>query len=142
MHLDVTAVGPAERLQRLAESRSVPLSLRIVRAPHKYRDLPYRPVLLRARRERPYSYRAAEKRDEAAALHSITSSARASKVMSARRASIRFFTSGAIGRASIAFKSFAKSEICAFSAASFRARRLASSQLDLYRPHPQGRQTR
>src|SRR5262249_18499599 len=34
---DVTAVNPAERLQRLAESRGVPLSLRIVRAPHPYR---------------------------------------------------------------------------------------------------------
>src|SRR5262245_46898498 len=37
-------------------------------------------LLLRARRERPCSGRAAEQRDERAALHSITSSARASSV--------------------------------------------------------------
>src|SRR5262249_3510586 len=38
------------------------------------------PRLLRARRERPGGCRAAEQRDERAALHSITSSARASSV--------------------------------------------------------------
>src|SRR5262245_61315498 len=38
------------------------------------------PRLLRARRERPRSSRAAEQRDEFAALHSITSSARAMSV--------------------------------------------------------------
>ena len=37
-------------------------------------------ALLRARRERPSDRRAAEKRDELAPLHSITSSARASSV--------------------------------------------------------------
>ena len=36
--------------------------------------------LLRARRERPRRRRAAEQRDELAAVHSITSSARASSV--------------------------------------------------------------
>src|SRR5262249_61737633 len=36
------------------------------------------PRLLRARRERPHSHRAAEQRDELEPLHSITSSARAS----------------------------------------------------------------
>src|SRR6516225_2859011 len=36
--------------------------------------------LLRARRERPRGRRAAEQRDELAPLHSITSSARASKI--------------------------------------------------------------
>src|SRR5262249_10107149 len=68
MHLDVTTVGPPERLKRLAESRRVPLSLRIVRAPHPYRDLPFRPVLLRARRERPRSC-AAEECDEVTPSH-------------------------------------------------------------------------
>src|SRR5262249_40438560 len=79
MHLDVTTVGPAERLKRLAESRRVPLSLRIVRAPHPYRDLPFRPVLLRARRERPCCSHAAEQRDELPSfqlieLHSVPAS--------------------------------------------------------------------
>src|SRR5262249_21566426 len=64
MHVDVTTVGPAERLKRLAESRGVPLSLRIVRAPHPYRDLPFRPVLLRVRSERPRSCSATDKGDE------------------------------------------------------------------------------
>src|SRR5262249_45995428 len=68
MHLDVTTVGPAERLKRLAESRGVPLALRIVRAPHPYRDLPFRPVLLRARRERPRRG-APEEGDELAPFH-------------------------------------------------------------------------
>jgi hypothetical protein len=41
-------------------------------------------LLLRARRERPRSRRAAEERDELAALHSITSSARSSREVDRR----------------------------------------------------------
>src|SRR5262249_49134950 len=48
------------------------------RAEHPYRWQPCR--LLRPRRERPCTRRAAEQRDERAASHSITSSARASSV--------------------------------------------------------------
>src|SRR5262249_17849754 len=44
--------------------------------------------LLRARRERPRSSSAAEKRDEVAALHSITLSARASSIAGTSRPSI------------------------------------------------------
>src|SRR5262249_30078126 len=46
-------------------------------------------LLLRAGRERPRRRRAAEQRDELAALHSITSSARASKVGGISRPSAR-----------------------------------------------------
>ena len=53
--------------------------LRIVRGRvHEHADARHPFRLLRARRERPRSRRAAEQRDELAALHSITSSARAS----------------------------------------------------------------
>ena len=47
---------------------------------HEHADAPHPLALLRARRERPRSRRAAEQRDELAPLHSITSSARASSV--------------------------------------------------------------
>src|SRR6266567_8216540 len=45
---------------------------------HEHADAPHSLGLLRARRERPCNGRAAEQRDELAAPHSITSSARAS----------------------------------------------------------------
>src|SRR5262249_11663198 len=63
--------------------------------------------LLRARRERPRSRRAAEQRDELAALHSITSSASASSLSGTVRSSMRAvcalitssnFDAGATGR--------------------------------------------
>src|SRR5262249_45795236 len=47
---------------------------------HQHADPPHPLGLLRARRERPRRCRAAEQRDELAALHSITSSARASRI--------------------------------------------------------------
>src|SRR5258708_20269340 len=76
---DVAAIGPAELAERIEERRGVGLTfsigLRVVR--HQHADPPR---LLRARRERPGRRRAAEKRDEIAAPHSITSSARASKI--------------------------------------------------------------
>src|SRR5262245_36397183 len=57
------------------------LSFRIVRGGvHEHADAPHPLALLCAPRERPRRCRAAEKRDELAALHSITSSARASTV--------------------------------------------------------------
>src|SRR5262245_23664930 len=58
------------------------LSFRIVHSyVHKHPDPPHPLALLRPRRERPRSRRAAEQRDEAAAPHySSTSSARASSV--------------------------------------------------------------
>src|SRR5262249_57533757 len=49
-------------------------------AVHKHADPPHPLGLLRARRERPRGRRATEQRDELAALHSITSSARAINV--------------------------------------------------------------
>src|SRR5215510_2680332 len=67
------------------ESREARLTFRIIGGEiHEHADAPHRAGLLRARRERPRSRRAAEQRDELAALdlraHSITSSARASSV--------------------------------------------------------------
>src|SRR5262249_35747111 len=47
---------------------------------NEHADAPERGLLLRPRRERPRHRRAAEQRDELTALHSITSSARASSV--------------------------------------------------------------
>jgi hypothetical protein len=77
---EVTAVGPAQSLQSLAERGQVPMTFRIIRTPHQHRDLPHPLALLRARRERPRGDRAAEQRDELAAPYSITSSARASSM--------------------------------------------------------------
>src|SRR5215471_2806107 len=73
---DFLALYPPELLEFLPESRDVclcfPVALRIA---HQ-RSYPPHPVsLLRARRERPRGRRAAQQRDELAALHSITSSA-------------------------------------------------------------------
>jgi hypothetical protein len=56
---------------------------------HEHADAPRPLALLRPRPARPRSRRAPEKRDELAALHSITSSARASKVAGTVRPSIR-----------------------------------------------------
>jgi len=56
-------------------------SFRIVRhSGHECPDAPHARALLRPRRERPCGCSAADERDELAALHSITSSARASSV--------------------------------------------------------------
>ena len=66
--------------QRLGDRQDAPLRCRIVcREGHEHADAPHPLALLRARRERPCR-RAAEKRDEGAAPHSITSSAVASSV--------------------------------------------------------------
>src|SRR5262249_49208908 len=71
---------PPKFLQPLAQGRNACLSVRIVRTEPYYGDAPHSLALLRARRERPRGRRAAEQRDKIAALHSITSSARASSV--------------------------------------------------------------
>src|SRR5215475_13672525 len=77
----VAAVEPAQLREPLEERRYAGLKLRIVSgAGHQHADTPYALALRRARRERPCCRRAAEKRDEVAPIHSITSSARASRV--------------------------------------------------------------
>src|SRR5262245_57999418 len=77
----VAADGPAEFLQLLLERAEPCLIFRSVRGcGQEYADAPHPAALLPARRERPRC-RAAEQRDELAASdHSITSSARASRV--------------------------------------------------------------
>ena len=78
----VAAVGPAQLLQSLYERRVARLPFRIVRGQvHEHADATNPIGLLRPRRERPCDCRrAAEQRDQLAAFHSITSSARAMKV--------------------------------------------------------------
>src|SRR5262249_44912173 len=92
---DVMAVDEPRFLQAVAECRysvnCVGSSCCLKESDHRHR------CLLRARRERPCGGRAAEKRDELAPFHSITSSARASSIggMSRPRALavFRFITS-------------------------------------------------
>src|SRR5262249_35460430 len=94
----VAAVGPAQLLQALQEGREASLAFRTVRArAHEHADPPHALGLLRARRERPRYRRAAEERYECAPLHSITSSAIASRVggmMSPRGPGFRFVPEG------------------------------------------------
>src|SRR5262245_40620698 len=78
LDLRIAAVCPTHLLQCLSERRNAGLAFGIVCGyGHKNTDPPYAITLLRARRQRPRR-RAAEQRDELAAFHSITSSARAS----------------------------------------------------------------
>jgi hypothetical protein len=78
---DILSHHPAQLLQTLREGGQPGLCFRIVRR-KRCEDANARnpPTLLRMRHDRPRSSRAAEQRDEIAALHSITSSARASSV--------------------------------------------------------------
>src|SRR6516165_8613384 len=70
------------------ERREAGLCFRIIRSEwHEHADAPHPLDLLRARRERPRHRRTAEKRDELAPVHSITSSARASTVAGISRPS-------------------------------------------------------
>src|SRR6516164_7930977 len=73
----IAAVGPAQFCQPLDESGelSPPSRIALVRT-QEHADAPHPLWLLPARRERPRSRRAAEQRNEVAAFHSITSSAR------------------------------------------------------------------
>src|SRR5262249_19337138 len=76
----VASNRPARFRKPLQERQQARLRFRIVRtAVHEHADAPHALALLSACSERPRR-RAAEKRDEVAALHSITSSARASSV--------------------------------------------------------------
>src|SRR5262249_23971554 len=76
--LQVTALDPAETLQSLPKRCEPGLSLGIVGGGGgEPADAPHPARLLRARRERPRRRCAAEKRDERAPVHSITSSASA-----------------------------------------------------------------
>src|SRR5262249_33717005 len=74
----IAADSPSRFLQPLQKRRKARLPFRIVRgAIHEHTDAPHALGLLRPRRERPCG-RAAEQRDERAAIHSMTSSAIAS----------------------------------------------------------------
>ena len=79
VHAQVAAIGPTQLRKSLREPGEVGFCLRIVFIErHQSTDPPHAVGLLRARRERPRSRRAAEQRDERAASHfSITSSASA-----------------------------------------------------------------
>src|SRR5262249_19771460 len=79
--LQVAAFVPTELAQRLLECREASYGVWIViHRIDEHADPPYPVRLLRARRERPRGGCTAEKRYDLAALHSITSSARASKI--------------------------------------------------------------
>src|SRR5262249_54732491 len=79
---------PAEFMQSLGKSGDQ-FAFRRTRAQARESDGPQLARLLRARRKRPRRRRAAQQRDERAALHSITSSARASSVGGTSRPSAR-----------------------------------------------------
>src|SRR2546430_1718070 len=82
---DVAAGRPSELPEPLPEILKIALRVRIILGdPQQYRDPAHSDHrhrrLLRARPERPRRRRAAEQRDECTAPHSITSSARASRL--------------------------------------------------------------
>src|SRR5262245_22326165 len=88
--LQIAALAPSERRKPLRESGEIALRHRVaLRKTHEHPDAPHPLGLLRARRERPRGRRAAKQRDELAALHSISSSARASSVGGTSRPSAR-----------------------------------------------------
>src|SRR5262249_41055829 len=81
----VSAVDPAELPQRTHKRCHAGLNFRVALRPRHEQTDPLHPAgLLRAGRERP-RHRAAKKGDEVAPLHSITSSARASRVAGTSR---------------------------------------------------------
>src|SRR5262245_56202785 len=88
--MDVAAFLPAEAFKPLPKCCEPLLPYGAAsRAMHQHADPPHPLALLRARRERPRGCRAADQRDELAALHSITSSARASNVGGISKWSVR-----------------------------------------------------
>src|SRR5262245_27723109 len=88
---DVASLRPTQILQRLAEGRNTGLSLGVALGKaHQHADPPHPLTLLRAHHSGPRRRcAAAEQRDELAAFHSITSSARASSVGGTSRPSAR-----------------------------------------------------
>src|SRR5262249_8586238 len=81
IELNIPALGPSQPCQFLPESPNVRLRFRVTfRIGQQDTNPPHLMGLLRAGRERPSQGRAADQRDELAAPHSITSSARASSV--------------------------------------------------------------
>src|SRR5262245_8250575 len=80
--LGVTALSPPELLEPLPERRDMGLYFQVALSiTHQHTNPSHTLALLPARRNRPRNRRrAAEQRDELAPPHSITSSARASKV--------------------------------------------------------------
>jgi len=83
----VAAHHPIQLPQSLQERSNARLPYRVIRRrTDQYADPSHALVLLRARRERP-SRRAGEQRDERAARHSITSSARANSLSGTSRPS-------------------------------------------------------
>src|SRR5262249_43447320 len=85
--LQVAAELPPALLQRALKGRDLGATLGIVGGlVHSHADAPHPLALLRARRKRQ-SHGRAEKRDERAPVHSITSSARASSVLGTIRSS-------------------------------------------------------
>src|SRR5262245_43638864 len=79
--MDVAAFLPAEAFKPLPKCCEPLLPYGAAsRAMHQHADPAHALALLPARRERPRGRRAAEQRDELAASHSITSSARASRL--------------------------------------------------------------
>src|SRR6516165_10375631 len=78
---DVASNDPPGLRQRLLERPEPSLKVCIICGDReKHADAPYALSLLPPRRERPGYRRAAEERDEGASSHSMTSSARASRV--------------------------------------------------------------
>src|SRR5262249_48698409 len=79
--LHILSDCPARLLQGLRESRQASVPFRIVRGKRReHADAPYLLRPLPPRRERPRRYCGAEQRDEVAAVHWITSAARASNI--------------------------------------------------------------
>src|SRR4029077_8602798 len=81
LDLDTAVLRPAEGFQSLPKRDDTRQHFGVVLGVYvQERDASHALRLLRARRERPRGRRAPEQRDESAAPHSITSSARASRL--------------------------------------------------------------
>src|SRR5262245_52973320 len=77
--MEIAALQPSEPTEFLSKFHKPRAGFRIAFSEaHQHADPPHRFALLRARRKRPRGRSAAEQRDELAASHSITSSARPS----------------------------------------------------------------